>query len=101
MKFILDKNEITNNCLLYFYTTWMPYQKKYNNVLSNYSDKYKIDIYAIDCDQFDFLKIKYEIKSVPTFLFLIDGKPKSVIEGIAMASAIKSKIIKHFGDLND
>jgi len=101
MIFVVNESEITQNCILYFYTQQMPFKQRFVKVLNNLSEKYKCDIFAIDVYQFEKLKIKHNITCVPTFIFIKDKIEKSRTEGIVMASALKSKLIKYFGEKND
>jgi len=94
MKYIISNNELDNiddtNYCIYFYTSWMPYHKRMINIFSTIEKKYSfIKFYAVDCDSFKDLALRFDVKEVPSLVIINNNKIIKKIIGIAMASAIK------------
>lgn len=99
MIFITSEDELIlhNKYCLYFYSKWMPFNKKMASMLKNIQEKYKdISIYAIDVDEFKSSCKRFKINSVPQILFFKEGIEKERIEGICISSALKSAFLKVF-----
>lgn len=75
---------------LYFYSSWMPYHKKFVTMISKIEEKYKMPFYAIDVDQFRNQCKRFSIDSIPTVLVLKNGKEIKRINGLVLTSAFKS-----------
>ena len=80
--------------LLYFYTQWMPFHKKYHNMMFSLEKKYDdLNFYCIDIDYHKNMIKIFELNQVPTFIIL-DNKGKEITRnvGLIMTSAFKSMI---------
>ena len=82
---------------LYFYANWMPFNLRIKGVLENIEKKNdKIKFFAVDTDSFKSLCTRYSVKVVPTIVIVdVNSKTTPMIEGVAMASAIKSFFTKY------
>lgn len=62
--------------LVDFYATWCPPCKMMNPVIQNLAQEYhgRVKVGRIDSDKAPNLSQKYQILSIPTFLFFRDGK---------------------------
>lgn len=88
-----EKDLIINNKVqaLYFYSSWMPFNKKMLNMLSKCEIKYpNIDFFAIDVDFFKNICYRFNIETIPTIVILNNGNLLKKINGIVMTSALKS-----------
>jgi thiol-disulfide isomerase/thioredoxin len=94
MFFLLEENDFkiqNGRQALYFYSTWMPFHKKMNSMISKIEQKYKdISFCAIDVDLFKSLTKRFSVTSIPTVIILVNGIEKKRITGIVMTSAFKS-----------
>jgi thioredoxin 1 len=93
MIFITEEKEIQlqNKCSLYFYSNWMPHNKKMLSILSKMEEENKdIQHMAIDIDQFKSVLKRFNISSIPTILLFKDGREKKRIVGIVLTSAMRS-----------
>lgn len=80
--------------VLYFYASWMPYHKKMQFMLGKMEEKYSnIDFFAVDIDFFKTFIKRFNIDSIPTILFLNDGKEIKRINGLVLTSALKSTFV--------
>jgi thioredoxin-like negative regulator of GroEL len=102
MKFIVEDEDIPEGLgILYFYSPWMVFHKRMINILSNIEEKNKNYFFVgINTDVFKDIVKKYKVTSVPTII-LVNKKEKDRIEGLCMASAIKSMIIKYNKEENE
>lgn len=76
---------------LYFYASWMPYHKKFLNMLGKMQDKHQdMSFFAIDVDYFPNQCKRFSVDSVPTILVLQHGKEIKRITGLVLTSALKS-----------
>jgi thioredoxin-like negative regulator of GroEL len=76
---------------LYFYTTWMPYHKKFLTMISKMEEKYKdMPFYAIDADQFRSQCKRFNVDKVPSVVILKGGEEVKRITGLVLTSAFKS-----------
>lgn len=86
------------NNIYYFTASWCGPCKSISNSLGDLNEIYKnINFYKIDVDdeENNDLCDKYEIKSVPTFLFFKDGKYIKKIEG-ANITLLQNNINEYF-----
>lgn len=68
--------------VLYFYTPTMPFHNKILYVLSLLEGQYdNIKYWAIDANDFNRQCIRFSVLSVPTLLFLKDGREIKRLEG--------------------
>ena len=74
---------------MYFYTSWMPYHKKYLVMIDKIEEKYQIPFYAIDVDQFSNQCKRFFIDSVPTLLVLREGREVKRICGCVLTGILK------------
>ena len=92
MIFITQENELIldkGRCVLYFYASWMPYNKK----MLIMQQKYKKTIfYAINAEDFRPFCKRFSIDSVPTVL-IFDKKELKRIKGLVLTSAFKSAFV--------
>lgn len=80
--------------VLYFYNDF-PYNKRLASVLSNLEEKYTdFSFQAANIDIYKSLIKRFKLESVPTILFLRNGKEIDRIVGMVMSSALKSKFIE-------
>ncbi len=73
-KFLGDKPTIID-----FYTTWCGPCKQLSPILEQLSKEYdgKINIYKVDTEQEDELSAVFQIRSIPTMLFIpMEGQPQ-------------------------
>lgn len=89
--------KIEGNRALYFYANWMPFNLRIKSILENIEKKDdSIKIFAVDTDNFKNVCTRYNVKVVPTIVIVDEtSKNHPMIEGVAMASAIKSFFTKH------
>jgi len=76
---------------LYFYSSWMPYHKKFLTMISKIEEKYKgMPFYAIDVDQFRSQCKRFDVDKIPSVVVLEDGLEVKRITGLVLTSAFKS-----------
>lgn len=94
MLFITREDEIQVNSpllSLYFYSSWMPYHKKFLTMIGKMEEKYKDIIFlAVDVDEFKNQCTRFSVDSIPTVLILKDGKEVKRIKGLTLTSAFRS-----------
>lgn len=92
MNYITDENEIKidqGKVAIYFYSTWMPFHKKFVLMIDKVKEKYKIPFIAIDTDQFHNQCIRFRVSSIPTVIVFKDGMEIKRMTGITLTSAFK------------
>ncbi len=93
-KYLGDKPAIID-----FFATWCGPCKALSPILEEVADKYKdqIYVYKVDVDQQEELAALFNIRSVPSFLFIpMEGKPKmgrGVMPKSDLEYAIKSVLL--------
>lgn len=76
---------------LYFYSSWMPYHKKFLTMISKMEEKYKdMPFYAIDVDQFRSQCKRFDVDKIPSVVILKEGQEVKRITGLVLTSAFKS-----------
>jgi thioredoxin 1 len=84
--FLTQENELIwdkKYQVLYFYATWMAFNKKYIIMLDNFTDNLpNISLFAIDIDYFKGLCRRFDITNIPTVLIMKNGKEIKRIQGI-------------------
>lgn len=91
MRFLVQDTELNTaapNLALYFYVSYMPQHPIMMDLIDTIEEKHKLKIDAIDADYFDGLCRRFEIKSVPTLIFLRDGKVVERLMSIPKLSQI-------------
>jgi len=77
-------------CVLYFYASWMPHNKKMLIMLDKMEQKYSdISFFAIDSDMFPSFCKRFSVTSIPTVLIFNNKELKRII-GVVLTSAFKS-----------
>lgn len=77
--------------VLYFYSSWMPFHKKFMTMISKMEEKYKdMTFFAIDIDQFNSQCKRFSVNTIPTVLILQSGTEVKRINGLILTSAFKS-----------
>jgi thioredoxin-like negative regulator of GroEL len=96
MIFISQESDLVfdNPCVMYFYTSWMPYHKKMLVMLDKMEEKYKMKFFGINADNFKPICKRFNIDSVPTVL-IFDKKELKRINGLVLTSAFR----KAFADI--
>ena len=96
MIFISEENELnfkSKVTLVYFYASWMPFNKKMLNLLKNAENKYNdITFFAIDVDVFKTFCKRFNVNSIPEIIIFVDGNEKCRINGVVFSSALKNAI---------
>ena len=93
MKFLVSKEDLKlegEYNILYFYATWLNEHKKMMTMLSKMEDKYSINFYGINVDEFKLFCKVYSIYTIPTIVILKDKKEIRRITGVVMTSALKN-----------
>ena len=88
-----------NDCVLDFTASWCGPCKMISPILDELSEEYKkIDFYKIDVDEEYELSSLFNIRSVPTLLFIpVGGKP-TLHNGAFPKGELKKFIVKYFGN---
>lgn len=69
----------TPNLLIKFSATWCGPCKAMKKMIERLEPQFKdITFLEVDVDSFDSLASKYQVSSIPTFMFFKDGKPLNV-----------------------
>jgi len=92
MIFISEESDLNFDrmCVLYFYASWVPYNKKMLIMIDKMEQKYSnINFFAINTDNFKQLCKRFSINSVPTVI-IFDKKEVKRITGLVLTSAFKS-----------
>src|SRR5208282_6517351 len=77
--------------VLNFYSSWMPFHKKFMTMISKMEEKYKdMNFFAIDVDQFNSQCKRFTIDTIPTVLILQAGTEIKRMNGLILTSAFKS-----------
>jgi thiol-disulfide isomerase/thioredoxin len=77
-------------CVLYFYASWYPYNKKMLIMLDKMEQKYNhIKFFAINVDDFKQVTKRFAINSVPTVL-IFNKKELKRITGLVLTSVFRS-----------
>lgn len=98
--FITNNKEIQysdKNYVLYFYADWLLYHKKMMLTFGKVKRiNKKIKFYAIDIDDFgSYFCNRYKIQSIPTVIFIKDGREKDRVEEIVSTT----NFLKIFTDI--
>jgi thioredoxin 1 len=94
---------ISENHLLLFTASWCGPCKKMAPIVDDLSlnDKFKdITFYKVDVDDCEELCDDYDIKCMPTFIFLKNKKQVDIHSGCD-TDALESKLLSNFCDLDD
>lgn len=76
---------------LYFYSSWMPFHKKFITMISKMEEKHKdMPFYAIDVDQFRSQCKRFDVDKIPSIVILKNGQEIKRITGLVLTSAFKS-----------
>ena len=92
MIFISEESDLKFDkmCALYFYASWVPYNKKMLIMIDKMEQKYSdVNFFAINVDNFKQLCKRFAINSVPTVV-IFDKKELKRITGLVLTSAFKS-----------
>lgn len=90
----LDLNINSGLFSLYFYSNWLPYNKKMLVMIDKIEKKFNsVNFIAIDVDAFNGLCKRYNVDSIPTVIVFKDGKEIKRINGLVMTSAFKSAFV--------
>lgn len=92
MRFLVQDTELNigvSNLVLYFYLSHMPQHPVMMDLIDAIEEKNKLKIDAIDAEYFEGLCRRFEIKSVPTLIFLKDGKISGRLFGVPKLSQIR------------
>ncbi len=92
MIFISEESDLKFDkmCVLYFYASWVPYNKKMLVMIDKMEQKYSdINFFAINADNFMQLCKRFSINNVPTVV-IFDKKELKRITGLVLTSAFKS-----------
>lgn len=83
-----------------FYTEWGAPCKVMTPVVNQAEKEYvkKIEFYKVDIEKEPELALKYRILSVPTLLFIKNGKVMGKVEEAVTKSVVDAKIKKYFGE---
>lgn len=105
MKFLTLEEELdikSNNNVLYFYSTWLPFHKKMLIMLSKAESKYKhVNFTAIDVDSFKSICKRFDITNIPTVILLKNKDEVARIVGMVLTSAFIPKFKIYKEDKND
>ncbi len=86
--------------LIEFYTEWCPTCRAMKQSLDRFSEKRPdIDIFTVDADKNPGFVSEYEIKSVPTFVALKDGKVISRTAGAVSLHELDDMVAAEAGAL--
>lgn len=103
MRFLVQDTELNTsvpNLALYFYLSHMPYHPVMMDLIDAIEEKHKtLKIDAIDAEYFDGLCRRFEIKAVPTLIFLKNGKIIERLIGIPKLYQIAD--ISSIGETNE
>lgn len=105
MQFLLEDEDYNNivdrNYCLYFYTKWMPYNKKMLSLIEKTEKEQNVKFVGVDADKFKNLCKKYTINYVPQIVILNNNTDVFHIKGVPLSATLKSSVIKYIGDKND
>lgn len=94
MLFITDESELNINegkVSLYFYASWIPFNKKMITMINKMQEKFTdIKYFAIDVDFFKNLCKRFNVTSIPEIIIFNDGKEVKRINGLILTSALKN-----------
>lgn len=94
MNFLLQDKDLSISkdiSILYFYSNWMPFNKKMISILNKMEERYKdASILAIDSDKFTSICKRFEINSIPTVIFFKNAKEIKRINGVVLTSAMRA-----------
>jgi thioredoxin-like negative regulator of GroEL len=97
MLFITEESEIKLDKplqVMYFYTTWQPFHKKFLSMIEKIETKYNLDFSALDVDFFSNQCSRFNIDSVPTVVIFKDGIEIKRITGVVLFSAFKNVFVE-------
>jgi thiol-disulfide isomerase/thioredoxin len=102
MYFLTKEEDLNLNhkaSCIYFYASWMPFNKRMISLLEKVEEKYKdkdIVFYAIDVDFFKNLCKRFEVDAIPAIVVNKDSKLVKKINGVIMNSALKKIFVDIF-----
>lgn len=105
MIFLTDESELSldkEKIVLYFYSNWMPFNKKMLLMISKMEEKYNnLICYGIDVDAFKNLCTRFEIDEIPTTIIFFKNKERKRIKGVVMSSAFRSAFNDIFNSVKE
>lgn len=85
------------NVLVDFFATWCPPCKKLSPVIHDLAQSNKhITFIKIDTDKFPSLSSKYNVKGLPTLIFLKNGSKVYTTKGAHSKEELQAKLREHF-----
>ena len=93
-----DEKVKNKNVILDFYATWWYACKTLGKSLTKYntSKKQDVTIYKVDIDAQKELAKKFNVRTVPTLIYLKDGKFQAQEFGVKTVNELKQSVEKHF-----
>lgn len=103
INFITDESELHKEgyYVYYFYAPWLNQHKKMMVMLTKASNKYDLNVYSINTDNFKSICKRFNVTSIPTIIAFKDNKEINRLNGICLTSALMSffsDILKNTGD---
>lgn len=93
------ENKLENkNVIIDFYATWCPSCKKLEKTLNKYNTikQDNIEIYKIDVEDQKLLTAQFEIKAIPTLIYMENGQIVAKEIGLRNLTQLKSYEVENF-----
>ena len=91
-------NSIMSNgvCLVDFFATWCGPCKMLAPFIEEIAEEYtgKVNVCKVDVDKVESLAYRYNIRSIPTLMYIKNGEVKDIVVGFQDKKQISSKIEK-------